>query len=737
MSENQRSTADEAEGGLNTASDLGSQSIQKGLPRRPNRESNPSGASGSNAPSPSISPSDTGPPPSGKSSSNSDSGNGDHSPDGPQDTNPQPNMGNDHSGYSGTPDGGTNTPGSDNPNNRTGSQGSEQTPSGRNSAGAENTSNPSDPNSSSGTPEDGSPDADYGSSGFNNGSSGTSGSESAGVSSRTASAGAAEAGSGAAVSGGSTAAGGSAGASAGAAAGSGATAGAAASAGGGAAAGATVGTLGGPVGMAVGALAGALLGPLLKFIGMAIAVVFVLITFFMMIPSFLFDNSSATNDRVVLENTYNYYYSHIQSEYQKDIQSQMSKAGWTTTSISLIPITLANIGFYNSLWEAPSGYPYVSISEEDKVNILAVTGDDSYNEVEFTASTAFLQSAEQYLENASSNINLVMSMIDVQKRHWLISLFEGIADSITGGWYSRFTDWISKKWDGFWNDFITYDLFSVTMGEVTIETRTRWIDVINSFFNELTGETETSEDKEEEAYTVAVINIVYTYDLKDLGVGYYASKLNLTDKEIDRAAEMANNLGNLFDSHSNGYFGWYVQGGYHTGAVQGGGVGVNIANALEKLSEQLEGMEFDPGSDPQVFPLVGFSNLPMSSPYGPRNFAADPWHTGIDFSAAAGVPIRPIADGVVLFTAQMPNGFGNYIAVYHGDHDGQPVTTVYAHMSAFGTFNAGDAVNSSRTLGYVGRTGLSTGNHLHFEIHIGGSRYNPVEVLDVFSYLRP
>jgi len=747
MSENQRSTGDEMESGLNTGADLAGQAIKQGLPTRPNKGGNSGNSPGSNNAGPTNAPSQSNAPP----DSSSPDGGGNQSPSAPDDINPPSEGNGPPGGDSNMPDGGSG--GSDSLGGSEGGVGSGNGPNGAdgNSDGSGTGSSSSNSNTgqnnngntgNSNEPPESNPGS--GSGAEPSGASGASGAESgaagsgavaeagsgAGAAGSSATGAGAEAGAGAAASGGGAAAGGAA--SGGAAAAGGAAAGA----GGGAAAGATVGTAAGPVGTVVGAVAGALIVPVLKFIGMAIATIFIFISFFMMHPSFLYDNSSATSDRTILENTYNYYYSHIQSEYKKDIESQMRKARVTTTTISFLPLWYANNGDLSKLWEAPSGYPYVSISDEDKDKIWDVTTDEEYDEVEFTSSTAFLYSSEQYLENASSNINLVMSMIDVQKKHWFISLFEEVADSITGGLYSRFTDWIGKKWEGFWNDFIIYDLFSITVGEVTVETRTRLVDVLNGIIDLITGVEGT--DEEEEEYLVAIIDIVYTYDLKDLGVGYYAEKLDLDPEEIDRATEMAHYLGDLFGSHAENYFGWYVQGGYHTDAIQGGGVGVNIASALEKFADEVSGMSFDPATSPQRFPISGYTNPPMSCPYGPRNFPADPWHTGIDFAAGGGTPLHPIADGVVLFIAQMPNGFGNYIAVYHGDDDsGRPVTTMYAHMSSFGTFRAGDRVSSSDVIGYVGRTGLSTGNHLHFEVHIGGSRYNPVEVLEVFEYLRP
>lgn len=461
----------------------------------------------------------------------------------------------------------------------------------------------------------------------------------------------------------------------------------------------------------------------------------------MMHPSFLYDNSSATNDRAILEKTYNYYYSHIQTEYKNDIKDQMTNAYqytlWLAGSYAIRPGGMD----YHMFFEAPPKYPTVKMNEEnrDKLSGYFTDPEIKYNDINFHMKTKFTHTQEEYLENASSNINLVMSIIDCQKKHWFISLFEGVADAITGGYYSRFTDWVGKKWEGFWNDFIIYDLWSITVGEVTMTPVKVVKDgkLLEHTIAKAKGE-DTS-DYEEDAYDID-IDIDYTYDLKDLGIGYYADKTNLTPEDKERAVEMANYLGDLFDSHSDSYFGWYVQGGYHTGSYQGGSVGTNITRALKEVEDKVEewkDVDFDASADPQIFPIQGFTEPPTSSPYGPRNYPPDPYHTGVDFAAPMGTPILSAADGMVLFTGWSPGAFGNYITVLHGYHNGEPVITMYAHMSAFGSYNQGDPVKKGDTIGYIGSTGESTGPHLHFEYFEGTTRYNPAEKFDMLYYLRP
>ena len=122
-----------------------------------------------------------------------------------------------------------------------------------------------------------------------------------------------------------------------------------------------------------------------------------------------------------------------------------------------------------------------------------------------------------------------------------------------------------------------------------------------------------------------------------------------------------------------------------------------------------------------VKPLLNFG---MSAGYGESSYLWSSVHTGQDFTAPAGTPIRAVGDGKII-SAGWDGSYGQKIVVLH--HDG--TETWYAHMSSFvrtgGTVKAGDVI------GRVGSTGNSTGNHLHFEARPGGG--GPVEPM---SWLR-
>ena len=94
-------------------------------------------------------------------------------------------------------------------------------------------------------------------------------------------------------------------------------------------------------------------------------------------------------------------------------------------------------------------------------------------------------------------------------------------------------------------------------------------------------------------------------------------------------------------------------------------------------------------------------------------------HAGIDMGAAAGTPIATSNTGVVIFAGRR-GGYGNTIIVDHGGG----ITTLYAHQSRLGA-STGQLVDRGDIIGFVGTTGTSTGNHLHFEVRVNGVPTNP------------
>jgi len=96
-------------------------------------------------------------------------------------------------------------------------------------------------------------------------------------------------------------------------------------------------------------------------------------------------------------------------------------------------------------------------------------------------------------------------------------------------------------------------------------------------------------------------------------------------------------------------------------------------------------------------------------------------HRGTDYAAPSGTPIKASGDGKVIFRG-VKSGYGNAVILQHGGN----ITTLYAHMSKFSS-NArlGSRVRQGQTIGYVGKTGLVTGVHLHYEYRLNGVHRNP------------
>ena len=95
------------------------------------------------------------------------------------------------------------------------------------------------------------------------------------------------------------------------------------------------------------------------------------------------------------------------------------------------------------------------------------------------------------------------------------------------------------------------------------------------------------------------------------------------------------------------------------------------------------------------------------------------FHSGIDVGAPAGTPIVAACAGTVAWS-NFSTSAGNWIGISHGNG----VVSVYMHMSAR-IAQAGQHVNKGQTIGLVGTTGSSTGNHLHFGVQVNGSYVNP------------
>lgn len=96
-------------------------------------------------------------------------------------------------------------------------------------------------------------------------------------------------------------------------------------------------------------------------------------------------------------------------------------------------------------------------------------------------------------------------------------------------------------------------------------------------------------------------------------------------------------------------------------------------------------------------------------------------HNGIDMACAAGTPIYATRAGTVTRTAYQANGAGNYVSINHLDG----FSSIYMHMTHY-VVSQGQSVSQGQLIGYVGNTGISTGDHLHFGISYAGTYVNPL-----------
>lgn len=125
--------------------------------------------------------------------------------------------------------------------------------------------------------------------------------------------------------------------------------------------------------------------------------------------------------------------------------------------------------------------------------------------------------------------------------------------------------------------------------------------------------------------------------------------------------------------------------------------------------------------------LVPCSYVYLSSPFGWRVHPVyGDWrfHSGVDLAAPGGTPIYATRGGTVT-AATYNSSSGYYVTVNHGDG----FSSSYLHMTHY-VVSVGQKVSAGQLLGYVGSTGTSTGNHLHFSIYYNGNMQNPAAYIN-------
>jgi murein DD-endopeptidase MepM/ murein hydrolase activator NlpD len=131
---------------------------------------------------------------------------------------------------------------------------------------------------------------------------------------------------------------------------------------------------------------------------------------------------------------------------------------------------------------------------------------------------------------------------------------------------------------------------------------------------------------------------------------------------------------------------------------------------------------------PSICPIKS-PNLHVSMAFGPNLHPLNnQWyiHKGIDFSTyRSGDPVMATASGQIVNVGYDSN-YGNFVIIKHN----HGIYTRYAHLSTY-RVKKGQLVEQGYVIGYVGNTGISTGPHLHYEVHIGSDVVDPAKYVNI------
>lgn len=161
--------------------------------------------------------------------------------------------------------------------------------------------------------------------------------------------------------------------------------------------------------------------------------------------------------------------------------------------------------------------------------------------------------------------------------------------------------------------------------------------------------------------------------------------------------------------------------------------GLNVDGSLDDLRGQVQAIEQNMAVLQQSFDdrRLRLLNMPTVAPvrgivtsgFGNRR---DPFtgrlsfHEGLDIVAPTGKEVHATGDGIVT-KAAMESGYGRVVYISHGFG----VTTVFGHLSGW-KVEQGQKVKRGQVIGFVGSSGRSTGNHLHYEVRVDGKSTNPI-----------
>jgi len=152
---------------------------------------------------------------------------------------------------------------------------------------------------------------------------------------------------------------------------------------------------------------------------------------------------------------------------------------------------------------------------------------------------------------------------------------------------------------------------------------------------------------------------------------------------------------------------------------------------MESTNNYFRALLFEVGSNndrlnhmPAIQPISNEDLRRVSSGFGFRYhpiYNIRKFHYGIDFVAPEGTSIYATADGVISIASNSYHGYGTYIKINHG----YDYATAYGHLHEL-KVKSGSNVKRGDIIGTVGNTGMSTGNHLHYEVHYKNEYVNPI-----------
>ncbi|SRR6056297_61696 len=149
----------------------------------------------------------------------------------------------------------------------------------------------------------------------------------------------------------------------------------------------------------------------------------------------------------------------------------------------------------------------------------------------------------------------------------------------------------------------------------------------------------------------------------------------------------------------------------------------NEKDTIDKFSKDLEIRLDFLDARPDLMPATGR----LTSPFGFRTHpitGKKDYHKGIDIANSQGTQILASGSGIVTYVGYN-GGYGRMVIISHG----YGYKSVYAHLKS-ASVQTGDPIDKGEIIAKMGSTGISTGSHLHFEIHYNGKQINPLNVIE-------